>query len=328
VTAVGTPARIVPMGGEGLIPAWRNLVLHPSPPVAAIRALAPGAEVRFVDSRYPSAAAAAAANADVAIVFATQWMLEHYDAPDLSLPSGQDDVIRAVAAANRNTVVVLQTGGPVLMPWLAATPAVVAAWYPGQQGGAAIGNVLFGVAEPAGRLPLTFPAREADLPRPAIPGIELPDGRPFAVDYTEGADVGYRWFARRGIAPAFPFGYGLSYTTFRYGGLAVSGTHDVRAEFDVTNTGARAGWVVPQVYLTAARGAPERRLLGWSKALLGPGETKHFSVAVDARLLAEFDTAGHRWSIAAGDYEIALGDSAETFAARRTQRLSARTLPP
>ncbi|HZF29837.1 MAG TPA: beta-glucosidase [Gammaproteobacteria bacterium] len=328
VTAVGMPARIVPMGGEGLIPAWRNIVLHPSPPVAAIRALAPGAEVRFVDSRYSSAAAAAAANADVAIVFATQWMLEHYDAPDLSLPSGQDDVIRAVAAANRNTVVVLQTGGPVLMPWLAATPAVVAAWFPGQEGGAAIGNVLFGVAEPAGRLPLTFPAREADLPRPAIPGIELQDGRPFVVDYPEGSDVGYRWFARRGSAPAFPFGYGLSYTTFRYGGLAVSGARDVRAEFDVTNTGARAGWAVPQVYLTAARGVPERRLLGWGKALLAPGETKHFAVAVDARLLAEFDAAGQRWSIAAGDYEIALGDSAETFAARRTQRLSARTLPP
>jgi beta-glucosidase len=328
VTPVGLPARLVPMGGEGLMAAWRNLMLHPSPPIAAIRVLASGAEVRFVDSRYPSAAAAAAANADVAIVFATQWMLEHYDAPDLSLPSGQDEVIRAVAAANRNTVVVLQTGGPVLMPWLADTPAVVAAWYPGQEGGAAIGNVLFGVAEPAGRLPVTFPAREADLPRPQMPGIDLPDGRPFTVDYVEGSDVGYRWFARRGIPPALPFGYGLSYTTFRYGGLAVSGARDVRVEFDVTNTGARPGWAVPQVYLTAARGTPERRLLGWSKALLAPGETKRFTVPVDARLLAEFDTAGSRWSIAAGDYEIALGESAEAFSARKTQRLSARTLPP
>ncbi|HEX5048988.1 MAG TPA: beta-glucosidase [Gammaproteobacteria bacterium] len=328
VTAFGSPGRLVPMGGEGVMSAWRNLVLHPSPPIAAIRALAPGADVRFVDSRYPSAAAAAAAEADVAIVFATQWMLEHYDAPDLSLPSGQDDVIRAVTAANRNTVVVLETGGPVLMPWLAATPAVVAAWYPGQEGGAAIGNVLFGAAEPAGRLPITFPAREADLPRPKLPGSDLPDGQPFTVDYTEGADVGYRWFARRGIAPAFPFGYGLSYTTFRYGGLAVSEGRDVRVELEVTNTGARAGWAVPQVYLTAARGTPERRLLGWGKALLAPGETKRFTVPVDARLLGEFDAGAQRWSIAAGDYEIAIGDSAESFAVRRTQRFRARTLPP
>jgi beta-glucosidase len=328
VTAVGAPARLVPMGGEGLMSAWRNLMLHPSPPIAAIRALAPGAEVRFVDSRYPSAAAAAAADADVAVVFATQWMLEHYDAPDLSLPNGQDEVIRAVAAANPNTVVVLESGGPVLMPWLAATPAVVAAWYPGQEGGTAIGNVLFGVAEPAGRLPITFPAGEADLPRPKLPGLDLPDGRAFTVDYMEGSDVGYRWFARRGTAPAFAFGYGLSYTTFRYGGLAVSGSRDVRVEFDVTNTGARAGWAVPQIYLTAARGTPERRLLGWGKALLAPGETKRFTVPVDARLLAEYDLSAGRWSIAAGDYEVALGDSAESFAARRTQRLSARTLPP
>jgi beta-glucosidase len=328
VTAVGAPARLVPMGGEGVMSAWRNLMLHPSPPIAAIRALAPGAEVKFVDSRYPSAAAAAAAHADVAIVFATQWMLEHYDAPDLSLPNGQDEVIRAVAAANPNTVLVLETGGPVLMPWLTDTPAVVAAWYPGQEGGAAIANVLFGVAEPAGRLPITFPKREADLPRPTIPGSDLPDGQPFTVDYVEGADVGYRWFARKGTEPAFPFGYGLSYTTFRYGGLAVSGGRDVRVDLDVTNTGTRAGWAVPQVYLTAARGTPERRLVAFGKALLAPGETKRFSLPVDPRLLADFDAAAQRWTIAAGDYELALGDSAEHFIARRTEHLAARTLPP
>jgi beta-glucosidase len=128
--------------------------------------------------------------------------------------------------------------------------------------------------------------------------------------------------------PLYPFGYGLSYTTFRYGGLTVAGGRDLRVELEVTNTGARAGWAVPQVYLTAARGAPERRLLGWGKALLAPGETKRFTVPVEPRLLAEFDATAGRWQIAAGDYEIALGDSAESFAARRTQRLSARTLPP
>jgi beta-glucosidase len=284
--------------------------------------------VRFVDSRYPSAAAAAAAGADVAIVFATQWMLEHYDAPDLSLPSGQDDVIAAVAAANPRTIVVLETGNPVLMPWLDQTAAVLAAWYPGQRGGEAIANVLFGVAEPAGRLPITFPATEADLPRPKLPGLDLPDGQPFVVDYHEGSDVGYRWYARRNLAPVFPFGYGLTYTTFRYGALQASGSRDVTVSFEVTNTGPRAGWAVPQIYLTKVRGSSERRLLAWRKALLSPGETKRFSVPIDARLLAEFDTPGNRWTIAAGDYELSLGDSAETMAARATRRLTARTLPP
>ena len=328
VTAVGRPGRIVPMGGEGVLADWRNLMLHRSPPLAAIRALAPDADVHYVDSRYPSAAADAAARADVAIVFATQWMIEHWDAPDLTLPSGQDDVIRAVAAANPNTIVVLETGGPVLMPWLEEVEAVVAAWYPGQQGGTAIANVLFGAVEPAGRLPLTFPAREADLPRPKIPGWGLPEDERFVIEHPEGADVGYRWFARRGIEPVYPFGYGLSYTTFSYGGLRVSGSRDLKVEFEATNSGSRAGWTVPQIYLTAIRGVAERRLLGWGKALLGPGESKRFSIEVDPRLLAEFDTARNQWQVAAGAYELALGDSAESFAARAEHDLPARTLPP
>lgn len=328
VTAVGIPARIVPMGGEGPLASWRHLTLHPSPPTAALRVAAPDADVHFIDSRYPSAAAEAASRADVAIVFATQWMIEHFDAPDLTLPNGQDAVIAAVAAANPNTIVVLETGGPVLMPWRDDVAAVVAAWYPGQQGGTAIANVLFGNVEPAGRLPITFPAREADLPRPKIPGWGLPEGQGFVIEHPEGADVGYRWFARRGKAPIYPFGYGLSFTTFDYEGLEVSGARDVRVEFEVTNTGQRAGWAVPQLYLTAARGTPELRLLGWSKAFLAPGETKQFSVTVDPRLLAEFDTSANRWSIAAGDYEIALGDSSASFAARAKHKIAARTLPP
>lgn len=328
VTPAGGPAYVVPLGGEGALASWRKITLHPSPPLFAIRKLVQGGAVVYNDGRYPRDAARLAAKSDVAIVFATQWMLEHYDAPDLSLPSGQDELIRAVVAANPRTIVVLETGGPVLMPWLDRVPAVVAAWYSGQRGGDAIANVLFGAVEPAGRLPITFPASEDQLPNPQLPGWGLPDGEPFVVDYHEGADVGYRGFARRGVRPLFPFGYGMSYTTFSYGGLEVSGTRDLRVAFTVTNTGERAGYAVPQVYLTGARGTPERRLLAWSKALLQPGEAKRFSVQVDPRLLAKFSTVDGRWEIAAGSYEISLGASAEDLVARTEHDLRARTLPP
>ncbi len=328
VTPAGGPTNVIPLGGEGALASWRKITMHPSPPLFALRRLVPDRVVAYNDGRYPSAAARLAASSDVAIVFATQWMMEHYDAPDLTLPNGQDELIRAVAAANPRTIVVLQTGGAVLMPWLERVPAVVAAWYSGQRGGDAIANVLLGAKEPGGRLPVTFPAAEEQLPSPQIAGSGLPEGQPFVVDYPEGADVGYRGFARRGVKPLFPFGFGLSYTTFSYGDLAVSGARDVRVAFEVTNTGKRAGYAVPQVYLTAARGSPEKRLLGWSKALLAPGETKRFSVQVDPRLLADFSTDANRWEIGAGRYEIALGSSADDFAASASHSLRGRTLPP
>jgi beta-glucosidase len=328
VTAVGPPAYTIPLASEGALATWRKITLHPAPPLAALRALLPKTFIEYDDGRYPSAAARVAARADVAIVFATQWMMEHYDAPDLTLPQGQNELVRAVAAANPNTVVVLQTGGPVLMPWLEQTAAVVAAWYPGQQGGPAIADVLFGVAEPGGRLPMTFPRSETELPRAAIPGSELREGTPFVVPHPEGSDVGYRWFARRGTAPLFPFGYGLSYTTFEYGGLAVHGNEHVQVELTATNTGRRPGWAVPQVYLAAIGERPERRLVGFGKGLLAPGETRKFTIDVDARLLADFDTEARGWRIAGGEYELALGESAERLVARARHALTPRLLPP
>jgi beta-glucosidase len=328
VTPAGGQANVIPLGGEGWLESVRRITMHPSPPLRAIRALMPDGAVEFDDGRYPSSAAQLAAKSDVAIVFATQWMSENFDAPDLSLPSGQDELIRAVTAANPRTIVVLETGGAVLMPWLDRTAAVVAAWYPGQRGGDAIASVLFGLAEPGGRLPVTFPGSVEQLPNPQLAGWGLAADESFVVDYHEGAAVGYRWFARRGLKPLFPFGFGLGYTTFSYGDLAVSGTRDVRVSFEVTNTGKRAGYAVPQVYLTAARGSPEKRLLGWSKALLAPGETKRFTVPVDPRLLADFSAAASRWEIAAGAYEIALGASADDLVARTSHSLRARSLSP
>ena len=329
VYPVGGYATVVPLGGEGQFSFWRALNIHPSSPLRAIRALvAEGGEVVFDDGRYPGEAARLAKTADVAIVFGIQWMSENFDAPDLTLPQGQDELIRAVAAANPRTVVVLETGGPVLMPWLDGTAAVVAAWYSGQRGGQAIANVLFGVAEPGGRLPITFPAAEAQLAHPEIPGFGARLGTPVTVEYREGADVGYRDFARRAQKPTFPFGHGLSYTTFSYGGLEASGTNDLVVSFTATNTGARPGYAVPQVYLTGALGKADRRLLGWSKALLAPGETKRFTVQVDPRLLAKYSTQARGWQVAAGKYEVALGASAEELVARTEHELRARKLDP
>jgi beta-glucosidase len=329
VNPVGGPALRVPLGGEGQFAFWREINVTPSSPLRAIRALVDeGSEVVFNDGRYPREAARLAASADVAIVFGVQWMTENFDAPDLSLPHGQDELIGAVAAANPRTVVVLETGGPVLMPWLDKVAAVVAAWYAGQRGGDAIADVLFGVAEPSGRLPVTFPAAETQLPRPEIPGFGPPEKLPVTVDYREGADVGYRDFARRSQKPLFAFGYGQSYTTFAYGGLDVSGTTDLSVSFTATNTGMRAGYAVPQIYLTGVPGAADRRLLGWAKALLAPGETKRFTVQVDPRLLAKYSTQARGWQVAAGKYEIALGASAEDLVARTEHELHARKVDP
>jgi beta-glucosidase len=329
VNPVGGPALRVPLGGEGQFAFWREIDVTPSSPLRAIRALVnEGSEVVFYDGRYPREAAKLAATADVAIVFGLQWMTENFDAPDLSLPHGQDELIAAVTAANPRTVVVLETGGPVTMPWLDKSAAVVAAWFPGQKGGEAIANVLFGVVEPGGRLPVTFPAAETQLPRPEIPGYGPPETLPVTVDYREGADVGYRDFSRRSQKPLFAFGYGQSYTTFTYGGLEASGATDLTVSFTATNTGMRAGYAVPQIYLTGVPGGADRRLLGWGKALLAPGETKRFTVQVDSRLLAKYSTQARGWQLAAGKYEIALGGSAEDLVARTEHELRARKLDP
>ena len=189
------------MGGEGPLSFIRRAMYMPSSHLKAIRAGAPQAKVTFDDGRYPSAAADLAKTADVAIVFATQWMMEAYDSPDLSLPSGQDELIAAVAAANPNTIVVLETGGPVAMPWLDRVGAVVEAWYPGIRGGEAIADLLLGKVAPSGRLPITFPASIAQTPHPILPGINVPEGQQFDVDYAEGSDVGYRWFAKTAAKP-------------------------------------------------------------------------------------------------------------------------------
>jgi len=331
--------RVVPMGGEGLAGTLlRKQVFHASSPLNAIKNKIPDAQVVFDDGYYPARAAKLAASADVAIVFATQWMIEGEDAPNLSLPVGQDALIAAVTAANPRTIVVLETGNPVSMPWLDATAAVLEAWYPGAKGGESIADILFGDVNPSGRLPITFPASERQLPRPEIPGfgrregqIFLPSGEPedgFDVDYTiEGADVGYRWFARKQLKPLFAFGYGLSYTSFEYSDLKIIGGKTLTVSFNVKNVGTRAGKDTPQVYVTQRAGRAGQRLIGFSKVELAPGESRKISMVADPRLLADWNESELRWHVRDGSYEVSVGASANDprvsgAANLREQRLS------
>jgi beta-glucosidase len=265
--------------------------------------------VLFDDGRYPSSAALLAQQADVVIVFANQWMTENEDAPDLTLPSGQDALIEAVTAANARTIVVLQTGGPVNMPWLDQTAAVVEDWYSGAGGADAIADVLFGIVNPSGRLPMTFPASTDQMPTAQLQGLGLPPQQPFDVSHPQGAEVGYRWLATHGQTPLYPFGYGLSYTHFAYSDLKVAGGKTLSVSFDVRNDGELVGKDVPQVYLSSAAGRKVKRLVGFTKLELPPGAHRRVTVTVDPRLLADFDVTRQRWRVAPGEYAIEVGAS-------------------
>jgi len=308
-----------------------RIMFHPSPPLAAIIAKLPkDAFVRYDQGFYPATAAALARDSDVAIVFATQWMSEGLDAPDLSLPQGQDALIAAVAQANPHTIVVLETGGPVLMPWREKAAAIVEAWYSGISGGPAIADVLFGDADPGGRLPVTFPASVEQLPRPRLDdssdthrdfASQKQTLEGFDVDYNiEGSDVGYRWFARRRLKPLYPFGYGLSYTHFRYADFSVSVQGGATASFTITNDGARAGSDVPQIYVTDRAGKRGLRLVAWQKVSLGRGETRRIRIAIDPKILADWERSS--WRVGAGRFEFQLGPSSEAAAARAGANLN------
>jgi beta-glucosidase len=235
---------------------------------------------------------------------------ENHDNADMSLPWGQAAVIDAVIDANPNTVVVLQTGNPVEMPWRDRAGAIVESWYSGNVGGRAIAEVLSGAVNPSGRLPVTFYAGVEQTPHPVMPGFGTPTNTPTVIDYHEGAEVGYRWLAKSGDRPLYAFGHGLSYTSFRYGNLEVTGGDTVAVTFTVTNTGEREGADVPQLYLTQAPDEKRMRLLGFERVELAPGESRKVTLTADPRLLARFDGAANQWRITDGMNEIALGKSA------------------
>jgi len=340
VMAGGGSSLVQPPEGPGLKinigGPMRVMSMHPSAPLTALRnKLGKDVKVVFDEGVYPASAAKTARNADVVIVFATQWTTEGADAADLSLPQGQDAVVEAVTAANPNAIVVLETGGPVLMPWLDKAGAVVEAWYPGGRGGEAIADVLTGDVNPSGRLPVTFPKSLDQLPRLVLDDTPDPNREPgsqsktlaaFDVNYNiEGSDVGYRWYARKGLTPLFPFGFGLSYTTFSYADLQITGGKTLTVSFTVKNDGAVKGRDVPQVYVTDRAGAPGIRLIGWGDVDLAPGATQRVTVKVDPRLLANWSAKTGSWVVPGGVYQVKVARSAPTAELQASTRVSGST---
>lgn len=304
---------------------WMAQVWFPPSPALTLQAKFPGAKVEFDSGANLESAAALAKKSDVAIVFAYQWESEGMDLENLSLPVKQDDIIAAVAAANAKTIVVLETGTAVTMPWLDKVGAVLEAWYAGSKGAEAVANILAGDVNPSGKLPMTFPKSEADLPHPVLvrpgPGqtgeaavMKTGEAKAtFSVTYDEGLKVGYKWYDAEKKAVLFPFGYGLSYTTFAYSGLKVTPGKETTVSFSVKNTGSRAGGEIAEVYaaLPASAGEPPKRLVGWSKFWLKAGESKEVSVSVDAKYLSIFDEAADGWKLVPGGYTFMVGGSSQ-----------------
>jgi beta-glucosidase len=258
-----------------------------------------------------SQAAAKARGADVAVVVVGDTSKEGVDRASLSLPGNQNALIRAVVAANPNTIVVLESGAPVTMPWLSRVHTLIEAWYPGEEGGTALAKVLFGDVDPSGRLPVTFPTSAAQAPTMGAP--RYPAGTD-GYDYTEGLDVGYRGYDHRGLTPLFPFGYGRSYTSFAYSGLRITrGPTAVRVSFTVTNTGARTGVSVPQLYLgfPASAGEPPRQLKGFDRVSLGPGASTSVVMTLPTAAFQYWSPNG--WKVAAGSYRVSVGLSSRNL---------------
>ncbi|WP_186322131.1 beta-glucosidase family protein [Curtobacterium pusillum] len=314
VVPPGGYAAKVNLGGFGIMSPNRNLFVLPDSPLVQLRAAYPDATIEYDPGMSPAEAASLAARSDLAIVFGIRVDGQGYDLIDLDLPWGQNAVITAVAAANANTVVVLEAGNPVSMPWKDQVRAILHAWYPGQAGGRAITGILTGATNPSGRLPMTFPTGVDAIPRPALPGQGTPWGTPTTIEYSEGSNIGYRWAAAAGNAVLFPFGHGLSYTTFEHSDITIAGSATLTAEVTVTNTGTRAGADVPQLYLTGTPDHARQRLLGFERVELQPGESTRVRIAADRRLLADYDQNIREWVIPGGTFTAAVGHSATELA--------------
>ncbi len=281
-----------------------------------------------------AAAAEVASKADTAVVFVGrtgEWDTEGSDLLDITLPGFQDDLVNAVCDANPNTIVVLQTGGPVEMPWVDRPRAILQSWYPGQEAGNSIADVLFGDQEPTGRLPQTFPARWADNPTRAQDPATYP-GKDGQVVYVEGVFTGYRHYERYGLPPLFPFGHGLGYTEFDLGPLTaeIGADGDVTVSVAVTNIGVRRGTTVVQAYVAdpdASVERPLRELEGFQKIELDAGETEEISIHLPARAFAYFDVAAQDWRVEAGEFVVSLGFSVVDLRSEVALDLPERRLP-
>jgi beta-glucosidase len=317
----GGSAQVDPPGGYE--PAWKAHVWFPTSPLKAVSGRAPEASVQFNSGANPAEAALLAKKSDVALVFAYQWTSEDFDLPNLSLPENQDALIEQVAAANPHTIVVLETASAVTMPWAEKVGGILEAWFAGSKGADAVANLLFGEVDPSGKLPITFPRSEQDMPHPAMTlptpqqrdktaVMKTGEAKPtFEVHYDEGLKVGYKWYDAEHKEVLFPFGFGLSYTTFGYSGLKMASGNGVTVNFTVKNTGKRQGAEVAEVYASLPEGAgePPKRLVGWSKVSLEPGEARDISIAVDPRFLSIYDEQTDAWKLLPGQYTFSVGGS-------------------
>jgi beta-glucosidase len=320
----GGSAQVDPPGQPAA--PWQSQVWFPTSPLNAVSAADPAAQVTFDSGDDPATAAALARRADVAIVFVYRWMSEGTDLPNLSLSGNQDALIEQVADANPRTIVVLETGSAVVMPWIDKVAGVMEAWYAGSKGADAVANVLFGNVNPSAKLPMTFPLSVADLPHPEQikppPGhdagagavLKSEEAKPtFQVHYDEGLKVGYKWYDAENKPVLFPFGYGLSYTTYQYSDLKVTEGKEPTVRFTVKNAGARAGAEVAQVYvaLPASADEPPKRLAGWSKVLLNPGESREVTLPINPRELSIYDESTNAWKQLPGRYTFMVGGSSK-----------------
>jgi beta-glucosidase len=344
----GGSAQVDPPGGSAVPPPPAKNMMEsfmrpawlPDSPLRAIAAKLPAAKVSYVSGDNLEAAAAAAKQADVAIVFAYQWESEGLDLPTLDLAPEQNKLIEAVAAANPKTIVVLQTGSPATMPWIGKVAGVVEAWYPGIRGAEALANLLTGQVNFTGKLAITFPKSDADLPHPKLvtppptsePNFGAAGGDisnfmslmakglpPFQTYYDEKLEVGYKWYDAEKKPVLFPFGFGLSYTSYSYSGLTVTVGDDVTVSFTVRNAGKRAGTEIAQVYtsLPDAAGEPPKRLIGWTRVALAPGESKTVSIPVDRARLTIFDEGADGWKLVPGSYTVMAGGSSQNLPLRK-----------
>jgi len=336
VLSGGGSAQVDAPGGNAVSPTtptkWGEAVYFPSPPLRYIREHAAGAVVRFDAGTNVLSAAALAKTADVAIVFADQYMSEGGDAPSLSLPDGQDELISSVAAANPHTLVVLITGNPVTMPWIDRVAGVMEAWYPGIAGGQAIANLLFGNVVPSGKLPITFAKSADDLPHRCVFGIACTQTtgnspphwvsddakrQSFPADYDEDVRFGYKWFDAEGKQPLFPFGFGLSYTKFKYSGLQVDRAAKT-VTFAIENAGGVAGTEIAEIYVELPRASKEhfRRLAAWQRVALNSGQQKIITVALEPLAMATFSEQKDAWEWASGEYTVLVGGSSRDLPLR------------
>ena len=329
-----------PVPGGNSRPDLRRQVWLPSSPLRALKAKLPSSGVSYVSGDDLAAAASAAKGADVAIVFAYQWESEGMDLKSLDLGEAQNKLIEAVAAANPKTIVVLETGSPATMPWIDKVAGVIEAWYPGIRGAEALADILTGQASPTGKLTITFPRSDADLPHPTLvtppPTSEINSAAmggdankiaalrakglpPFQIYYDEKLKVGYKWYDAENKSVLFPFGFGLSYTSYAYSGLIVKNGDVLTVSFTVHNTGKRSGTEIAQIYasLPIAAGEPPKRLIGWTRVELAPGETKQVSISVDHDRLTIFDEASDGWKLVPGSYNVLAGGSSQDLPLRQ-----------